>query len=303
MKNVLTNKTILLTGGTGSFGYAFTKIAFKYNPKKIIIFSRDEYKQYEMSKEFPKDKYPIRFFLGDMRDEPRLCRALEGVDYVIHAAALKQIVALEYNPLEAVKTNITGAENLISASLKSNVQKVIALSTDKAVNPINLYGATKLVAEKLFLAANAYGGRKVKFSIVRYGNVVNSRGSVIQTFLELKKQKEKYFPITDPRMTRFWISLSQAVGLVFHALTDTEGGDIYIPKLPSMRIVDVARAIEPNCLFYEIGKCKGEKIHESLDENYRSDNNDKWLTKKELWRLINDNCDSPSPIDKYKISS
>ncbi|MBN1385102.1 MAG: UDP-N-acetylglucosamine 4,6-dehydratase (inverting) [Elusimicrobia bacterium] len=323
----LNNRVILVTGGTGSFGNKFTEIIFKrYKPKKIIIFSRDEYKQHEMSKVFPCNKYPIRFFLGDIRDRYRLCRAFEGVDYVVHAAALKQVPALEYNPTEAVRTNVDGADNIVDASIDAGVKKVVALSTDKAVNPINLYGATKLVAEKIFIAANAYGGEAVKFSVVRYGNVVGSRGSVIPLFLDFKKQNIKEFPITDERMTRFWITLEQGVDLVIKALESSEGGEIYVPKIPSMRMTDLAKAIEPDCKFKMIGIRPGEKIHETLISDaetrktkefngtyvilpqffetkefhkkyekfpsvpegfiYESDKNDEWLTVKELQKMI-----------------
>lgn len=262
---MLNDKVILITGGTGSFGKKFTEIIFsKYNPKKIIIFSRDEYKQSEMSKIFPETKYEIRYFLGDVRDRNRLCRAFEGVDYVIHAAALKQVPALEYNPIEAVKTNIFGADNIVDSAINTGVKKVIFLSTDKAVSPINLYGASKLVAEKIFTAANAYGGCRVKFAAVRYGNVVGSRGSVIPLFLNFKKQGIKEFPITDERMTRFWITLEQGVDLVIQALEEAEGGEVFVPIIPSMKVTDLAKAIEPQCKFKIIGVRPGEKIHESL---------------------------------------
>ncbi len=262
---MLNGKTILITGGTGSFGKKFAEEALtKYNPKKVIIFSRDEFKQHEMAKVFPEAKYNIRYFLGDVRDVERLTRAFEGVDYVIHAAALKQVPALEYNPTEAVKTNIIGANNIVNAALSSNVEKVIALSTDKAVNPVNLYGATKLVAEKIFVDANAYGGNRVKFSVVRYGNVVASRGSVIEYFVNLKEQGVKEFPITDLKMTRFWMTLQQSVDLVMSALDEAEGGEIFVPRIPSMKITDLARAIEPDCSFRTVGIRPGEKLHESL---------------------------------------
>lgn len=263
---MLNNKVVLVTGGTGSFGHKFTEIILNnFKPEKFIIFSRDEYKQSEMAKAFPSDKYPaIRFFLGDIRDKNRLKRAFEGVDYVIHAAALKQVPALEYNPTEAVRTNVNGAENIIDAALDAGVKKVIALSSDKAVNPINLYGATKLVAEKLFIAANAYGGCRVKFSSVRYGNVVGSRGSVISLFMELKRRGMKELPITDERMSRFWITLGGGVDLVLKALKEAEGGEIFVPIIPSMKVVDLAKAIEPKCTFKIIGIRSGEKIHETL---------------------------------------
>ena len=263
---MLNNKVILVTGGTGSFGHKFTEIVLKsFKPEKLIIFSRDEFKQSEMAKIFPAEKHPaIRFFLGDVRDINRLKRAFEGVDYVIHAAALKQVPALEYNPTEAVKTNVDGADNIVDAAIDAGVKKVIALSSDKAVNPVNLYGATKLVAEKLFIAANAYGGGRVKFAGVRYGNVVGSRGSVVPFFMELKKKGVKEFPITDERMTRFWITLQQGVDLVLRAIAESVGGEIFIPKVPSMRVVELAKAIEPACTFMRIGIRPGEKIHETL---------------------------------------
>lgn len=263
---MLNGKTVLVTGGTGSFGKKFTEFVLKhYKLEKLIIFSRDEYKQGEMAKIFSPDKYPcIRYFLGDIRDKRRLYRAFEGLDYVIHAAALKQVPALEYNPTEAVKTNVDGANNIVDAAIDAGVKKVIALSTDKAVNPINLYGATKLVAEKIFVAANAYAGGRVKFSVVRYGNVVGSRGSVIPLFLNFKKQGIKEFPLTDRRMTRFWITLRQGVDLVIKALEHSEGGEIFVPKIPSMKITDLARAIDGECKIKAIGIRPGEKIHESL---------------------------------------
>ena len=262
---MLNNKTILITGGTGSFGHEFTeRLLTKHNPRKAIIYSRDEYKQYVMRKKFSSYEEQLRFFLGDIRDKNRLLRAFEGVDYVIHAAALKQVPALEYNPTEAVNTNVMGADNIVDAAIDRGVKKVVSLSTDKAVSPINLYGATKLVAEKIFIAANAYGGGKVKFSGVRYGNVMGSRGSVIPLFMRLKKEGIKEFPITDERMTRFWITLEQSVDLVIKALQEAEGGEIFIPKIPSMKIVDLARAIEPKCKFRFTGIRPGEKLHESL---------------------------------------
>jgi len=262
---MLNGKNILITGGTGSFGHKFTQMVFdRFKPQKLIIFSRDEFKQYQMCKVFPEDKYPIRFFLGDVRDKNRLLRAFEDVDYVIHAAALKQVPALEYNPMEAVKTNISGADNIINAALDRGVKKVIALSTDKAVGPVNLYGASKLVAEKVFVAANAFGGERVQFSVVRYGNVIGSRGSVIPLFLDLKKKKVKEFTVTDERMTRFWITLEEGVDLVLSALKESVGGEVFIPKIPSMKIVDLAKAIEPECTIKLVGIRPGEKIHETL---------------------------------------
>lgn len=263
--HMLRDKTILVTGGTGSFGKRFIgEVLSKFKPRKVIIYSRDEYKQYLMQKQFAKYSDHLRFFLGDVRDRYRLYRAFEGVDYVVHAAALKQVPALEYNPTEAVQTNVMGADNIVNAAIDRGVKKVIALSTDKAVNPINLYGATKLVAEKIFIAANAYSGGKVKFSAVRYGNVIGSRGSVIPFFLELKEKGITEFPITDKNMTRFWITLDQAVDLVVRAIDQSEGEEIFVPIIPSMKITDLAKAIEPNCMFKFIGIRPGEKLHESL---------------------------------------
>jgi len=271
---MINGKVILITGGTGSFGKKFTQILLtKFKPKKIVIFSRDEFKQYEMAQDFPREKFPIRYFLGDVRDQGRLNRAFEGVDYVVHAAALKQVPALEYNPMEAVKTNILGADNIVEAAIDQGVEKVVALSTDKASNPINLYGATKLAAEKIFIAANAYGGGRVKFSVVRYGNVMGSRGSVIPFFRGLKEQGIKEFPITDERMTRFWITLDQSVELVLKALEHGVGGECFVPIIPSMHVVDLAKAIDPQAKFKVIGIRPGEKVHESLiseDEGYKT---------------------------------
>jgi len=262
---MLNGKTTLVTGGTGSFGQKFVaKILADYKPRKVIVYSRDEYKQYMMRKKFAGYEEQLRFFLGDIRDKSRLLRAFDGVDYVVHAAALKQVPALEYNPTEAVNTNVTGADNVVDAAIDRGVKKVVALSTDKAVNPINLYGATKLVAEKIFIAANAYGGGKVKFSAVRYGNVMGSRGSVIPLFMNLKKGGIKEFPITDERMTRFWITLRQSADLVVRVLKEAEGGEIFVPQIRSTRIVDLAKAIEPNCTFRYTGIRPGEKLHESL---------------------------------------
>ena len=267
MADIFEGKTVLVTGGTGSFGKKFVKIILeKYNPKKVIVFSRDEFKQYQMQKEFPKEKYPqLRFFLGDIRDKERLYRAFEGVDYVVHAAALKHVPILEYNPSEAVKTNIYGAQNIINAAIDQGVKKVIALSTDKAVNPINLYGATKLAMEKLLVAANAYtGSKETTFGVVRYGNVVGSRGSVIRFFKELVARGEKKLPITDPRMTRFWITLEEGVETVLFALKESVGGEIFVPYIPSMKITDLAKAICPDCEWEIVGIRPGEKLHETL---------------------------------------
>ena len=265
--DIFKDKVVLVTGGTGSFGRTFVRyILENAKPKKVIVFSRDEFKQYQMQKEFPREKYPqLRFFLGDIRDRDRLYRAFEGVDYVIHAAALKHVPILEYNPSEAVKTNILGAQNIIEAAIDKGVKKVIALSTDKAVNPINLYGATKLAMEKLLIAANAYtGSKETTFAVVRYGNVVGSRGSVIPFFKELVSKGEKELPITDTRMTRFWITLQDGVRTVLFALRVSVGGEIFVPYIPSMRITDLARAICPDCRFRIIGIRPGEKLHETL---------------------------------------
>lgn len=271
--DIVKGKIVLITGGTGSFGKQFTQtVLTRHNPKKVIIFSRDEFKQHEMAKDFPESRYPIRYFLGDIRDKDRLSRAFEGVDYVIHAAALKQVPALEYNPTEAVKTNIVGADNIVDAAIDKSVKKVIALSTDKAVNPVNLYGATKLAAEKIFIAANAYAGEKVKFAVVRYGNVIGSRGSIIPLFLNIKRSSKNEFPITDMRMTRFWITLDEGVDLVLKALEEAEGGEIYVPMAPSMKISDLAKAIDPDRKCKIIGIRPGEKIHESLISEDESHN-------------------------------
>ena len=264
---MLDNKTILITGGTGSFGQKFTEIVLqKYKPKKIIIFSRDELKQFEMSQRFSESEYPcMRYFIGDVRDRERLYRAFDSVDIVIHAAALKQVPACEYNPLEAVKTNVDGAANIIDAAIEKKVSSVIALSTDKAANPINLYGATKLVSDKLFVAANnIVGHSETKFSVVRYGNVIGSRGSVVPFFEKLIDEKTDYLPITDERMTRFWVSLQQGVEFVLKNLQRMHGGEIFVPKIPSIRITDLARAMAPDMKTKVIGIRPGEKLHEVM---------------------------------------
>jgi UDP-N-acetylglucosamine 4,6-dehydratase len=262
---MLDGKVILITGGTGSFGKKCTETILKqFKPKKIIIFSRDELKQFEMAQMYPHSKHTcMRYFIGDVRDKERLYRAFQGVDYVIHAAALKQVPAAEYNPFEAVKTNIVGAQNVINVAIDQCVKRVIALSTDKAANPINLYGATKLCADKLFIAGNAYVGRdQTIFSVVRYGNVVGSRGSVIPFFLE---QKERgLLSITDPRMTRFWITLEHGVNFVLTCLERMVGGEIFVPKIPSMNIMDLAKAICPECKTEIIGIRPGEKLNEVM---------------------------------------
>lgn len=263
---MLNNKTILITGGTGSFGHHFVEYILKhYKPKKIIIYSRDEYKQFIMGNEYLEYRDVLRFFIGDVRDEARLRMAMKGVDYVIHAAALKQVPACEYNPNEAIKTNINGAMNVINASLEVGVKKVVALSTDKAVNPINLYGGTKLVSDKLFTAANAYSGKDgTRFSVVRYGNVAGSRGSVIPFFQNIINNGGRELPITDYRMTRFWISLEQGVELVIKALEEACGGETFISKIPSFKITDLAQAMLPECKMPEVGIREGEKLHEIM---------------------------------------
>ena len=318
-----TQQTILITGGTGSFGKHFCRMMLDhYNPKAIRIYSRDELKQHDMRIEFNDDQR-LRFLIGDVRDGDRLRRAMEGVDMVVHAAALKQVPACEYNPFEAVKTNVHGAQNVINAAIDAGVKKVIALSTDKAVNPVNLYGATKLCSDKLFTQGNSYAGEgRTRFACVRYGNVIGSRGSVIPVFL---KQKESgRITITDPRMTRFWITLDQAVELVLKGFKYMEGGEIFVPQIPSMRIMDLARAVAPECAIDEIGIRPGEKLHEALtgeDEGrtaviykgmyvilpnytwwkrknyveavkvpenfvYTSDGNDEWMTVEQLRELV-----------------
>lgn len=260
------DRSILITGGTGSFGKAFVRTILNFCPqvKRLVVFSRDELKQFEMAQEFPESKYPaLRFFIGDVRDENRLRRALEGIDTVVHAAALKQVPAAEYNPFEFIKTNIIGAQNLIEACLDTGVKRVVALSTDKAAAPINLYGATKLCSDKLFVAANNFrGARDLRFSVVRYGNVMGSRGSVIPFFL--KRAKSGKLPITDPNMTRFNISLEEGVDMVIWALEHAMGSEILIPKIPSYRIADVAEAVGPNCAHEVVGIRPGEKIHEEM---------------------------------------
>jgi UDP-N-acetylglucosamine 4,6-dehydratase (inverting) len=328
---MLNGKSILVTGGTGSFGKAFCRYVLNhYDPKKIIIYSRDEFKQFVMQNdfkaEFGEKANKLRFFIGDVRDEARLERALENVDYVVHAAALKQVPACEYNPAEAIKTNINGAQNVIDACLNRGVKRVVALSTDKAVNPVNLYGGTKLVSDKLFIAANAYAGDKdICFSIVRYGNVAGSRGSVIPFFQNIIDNGGKELPITDYRMTRFWISLQQGVELVIKALSEAKGGETFISKIPSFKITDLAQAMMPGCEMPEVGIREGEKLHEIMVTvedapytyeyekhfvvypqvtfsekhtavptgkkvpegfSYSSGNNDWWLTVEEIQKLL-----------------
>lgn len=260
---MLENSTILITGGTGSFGNTFVPMTLeKYNPKKIIIYSRDEMKQWNMAKKFQGDNR-VRFFIGDVRDKERLMRALDGVDYVVHAAATKIVPTAEYNPFECIKTNVHGAMNLIDACIDKGVKKLVALSTDKACKPVNLYGATKLCSDKIFVAGNSYsGGNGTKFAVVRYGNVMGSRGSVIPFFMETAKSGK--LTITDKCMTRFMISLEQGVELVWHAFDDMEGGEIYVKKIPSMNICDIAKAVDEKCEQVEIGIRPGEKLHEAM---------------------------------------
>jgi len=318
---MLKGKTVLVTGGTGSFGNTFVPMTLhKYNPKKIIVFSRDEMKQWEMAKKF-RDDDRVRFFIGDVRDRDRLYRALDDVDFVIHAAATKIVPTAEYDPFECVKTNVIGAMNLIDACIDKGVSRVVALSTDKASSPVNLYGATKLTSDKLFVAGNSYaGGHATRFSVVRYGNVMGSRGSVIPFFMSIRDSGK--LPITDERMTRFMISLEQGVELVWHALEDMEGGEIYVKKIPSMKVTDLARVIAPDAELEIVGMRPGEKLHEQMisaedaastyeypehfkilptihrwDEDalrikdgkplpegfvYSSDNNSEWMTAEEL---------------------
>jgi len=258
------NKNILITGGTGSFGKKYTKILLKnYKPNKIIIYSRDELKQYEMAQEY--DALCMRYFIGDVRDKERLIKAMRNVDYVIHAAALKHVPIAEYNPMEAIKTNINGAQNVIDAALANEVKKVIALSTDKAANPVNLYGATKLASDKLFVAANnLVGDRDIKFSVVRYGNVIGSRGSVVPFFKKLIDEGVKEIPITDEKMTRFLITLEQGVEFVLKNFERMQGGEIFVPKIPSMKITDLAKALAPDLQHKIIGIRPGEKLHEIM---------------------------------------
>jgi UDP-N-acetylglucosamine 4,6-dehydratase len=258
------DKSILITGGTGSFGKKFIKtVLARYKPHRLIVYSRDELKQFEMQQEF--NSPVMRYFIGDVRDSQRLVQAMRGVDFVVHAAALKQVPAAEYNPMECIKTNIHGAENVINAALENNIEKVIALSTDKAANPINLYGATKLVSDKLFVAANNIaGGHQTRFAVVRYGNVVGSRGSVVPFFKKLIDEGAKELPITDPRMTRFWITLQDGVDLVFKSFERMYGGEIFVPKIPSARMTDLAAAMAPNLPTKIIGIRPGEKLHEIM---------------------------------------
>lgn len=263
----LDDKVVLVTGGTGSFGKAFVKtVCERYTPRKLIIFSRDELKQWEMAQSFPQERFPfMRFFIGDVRNRDRLDMAMRGVDYVVHAAALKQVPIAEYNPLECIHTNVLGAENVVYAAIRQGVKRVVALSTDKAANPINLYGASKLASDKIFVAANNLAGADgTRFSVVRYGNVVGSRGSVMPLFERLKREGAKALPITDTRMTRFWITLTQGVNLVLSSMAQMRGGEIFVPKIPSMRMVDLAETIAPGLAHEIIGVRPGEKLHEVM---------------------------------------
>lgn len=322
------DKSILITGGTGSFGQALVKtLLTRYRPNRLVIFSRDELKQHEMQQEFPPGKYPcLRYFIGDVRDPDRLRRAFNKIDIIFHAAALKQVPACEYNPYEAVKTNILGAQNIVEAAIDKNVSKVIVLSTDKAANPVNLYGATKLCSDKLFINGNSYAGAEgTRFAVVRYGNVLGSRGSVVHHFLEARE--EGIVRITNPEMTRFWITLDAAIDFVINSLEVMQGGEIFIPKLPSMRIQDMAEALCPDCEMNIIGIRPGEKMHEvmvplneahntyeydnyyviqpayrfferskvtcngrkvSVNFEYSSDTNTQWLSKDELLKMVFD---------------
>ena len=296
--NEFKDKTILVTGGTGSFGKKFIKTILSYDVKKVIVFSRDELKQYEMKQEYTDKR--MRFFIGDVRDKERLYRAFDGVDYVIHAAAMKHVDACEYNPFEAIKTNINGAENIIEAAIDRGVQKVIALSTDKACSPINLYGATKLASDKLFIAANSYVGEKnTSFSVVRYGNVVGSRGSVVPFFKKMRKTG--VIPITDKRMTRFWITLDQGVQFVIDSLKRMHGGELFVPKIPSMRVVDLAKAIAPECEIKYVGIRPGEKLHEamiSIDDARRTlDMGDYYIIQPEFPWWNKENVHEGKPLE------
>ena len=307
---MLNGKSILITGGTGSFGKKCTEIILKkYQPERLIIFSRDELKQFEMAQQFPDSKYPcIRFFIGDVRDKERMYRAFHNVDYVIHAAALKQVPAAEYNPFEAVKTNILGAQNVINVAIDRGVRRVIALSTDKAANPINLYGATKLCSDKLFIAGNSYVGRdSTIFSVVRYGNVAGSRGSVIPFFL--KCRENGVLPITDPRMTRFWITLEQGVNFVLSCLETMVGGELFVPKIPSMNIMDLAKIIAPECPTEIVGIRPGEKLHEVMipkDDARRTlefDNHYVIQPDFSFWGRRFENNDGKSLPDEFEYNS
>jgi UDP-N-acetylglucosamine 4,6-dehydratase len=287
--NMFNDKTVLITGGTGSFGKKCTEIMLRrYSPKRLVIFSRDELKQFEMSQQFSPEKHPcMRYFIGDVRDKERLYRAFRGVDYIIHAAALKQVPAAEYNPTECIHTNVMGAENIINVAADIGIKKVVALSTDKAVSPVNLYGATKLCSDKLFVAANAFTACNTVYSVVRYGNVMGSRGSVIPFFIS-KRDEGGPIPITDSNMTRFWITLDQAVDMVLRAFEMAGGGEVFVPKIPSMKITDLAKAIAPDKQTFFTGIRPGEKLHEvmitSEDSRHTIDIGDCYIIMPEICR-------------------
>ncbi len=326
-KTSLENQSILITGGTGSFGKSLLELITKqYQPKRLVIFSRDEQKQYSLAQKYKIKDFPyLRFFLGDVRDRERLDMALSGIDIVIHAAAMKIVTSAEYNPFECIRTNVIGAENLVRSCINKNVKKVIAISTDKAVNPINLYGASKLAADKIFVAANHLSQRKTNFSVVRYGNVIGSRGSIIPYFLNIAKDKNLNIPLTDPEMTRFWISVEDGIKFVLSCLNTMCGGEIFIPKIPSMKLIDIAKSLAPNNKIKIIGIRPGEKLHEIMinkddakytfelhdrfvvlpsisfgetykmfedkknvmnDFEYTSDKNNLWLTKTDLVNIV-----------------
>ena len=297
------DKSILITGGTGSFGRQYVRTLLqRYRPRRLVVYSRDELKQYEMAQEFPHSKYAcMRYFIGDVRDQARLVQAMHGVDYVIHAAALKQVPAAEYNPMECIKTNIHGAENVIHAALAGEVDKVIALSTDKAANPINLYGATKLASDKLFVAANNIAGaHRTRFSVVRYGNVVGSRGSVVPLFRKLIRDGADHLPVTDERMTRFWITLQQGVDFVLKNFERMRGGEIFVPKIPSVRIVDLASAMAPGLPHKIVGIRPGEKIHEVMcpadDSHLTLEFDDHYVIRPTIAFSDGDNSYSPNRL-------
>ena len=295
---MLKNSSILITGGTGSFGHSFAQLTLKkYNPQRLVIFSRDEMKQWEMAKLF-KDDPRVRFFIGDVRDKNRLQRALYNIDFVIHAAATKIVPTAEYNPFECIKTNVNGAMNVIDACIDQKIKKVVALSTDKACSPINLYGATKLASDKLFIASNSSyaGGHKTSFSVVRYGNVMGSRGSVIPFFMSLKNQDE--LPITDERMTRFMISLEQGVELVWHAFDDMIGGEIYVKKIPSIKVTDIAKVIAPKAKHNIIGIRPGEKLHEQMISTDDANSTYEYSSYYKILPKINEWIDDNSRINK-----
>ncbi|MBU0630345.1 MAG: UDP-N-acetylglucosamine 4,6-dehydratase (inverting) [Candidatus Margulisbacteria bacterium] len=299
-KHVFDGKSVLITGGTGSFGKKLIDIVLKEAcPERLIVYSRDELKQFEMQ-QYLKDQNRVRFFIGDVRDKDRLMRAFDGVDFVVHAAALKQVPAMEYNPSEAIKTNINGAMNIIEAAIDKGVKRVVALSTDKACNPINLYGATKLCSDKLFISGNSYAGlHDTRFAVVRYGNVVGSRGSVVPFFRE--KAKEGVLPITDERMTRFWITLEQGVRFVISSFKRMHGGELFVPKIPSMNIMDLAKAIAPSCQTKVVGIRPGEKLHEVMisedDARHTLELSDRYVIQPafQWWSLTNHSQGKPVP--------